>query len=144
VIAAAISLVVIAAAATWWWHGRQNDRAPSVAASEQTAHPKTRPLSERPTIAVLPFVTLSAAASDDYFSDGLTEDIIAALGRFSDLSVLARNAVFPYKGKSLRPDDIARELNARYLVEGTIRRTPERIRVSVQLTDAMKGTLLWS
>jgi class 3 adenylate cyclase/TolB-like protein/cytochrome c-type biogenesis protein CcmH/NrfG len=144
VIAAAMSLVVIAAAAAWWWHGRQNDGASSVATSEQAAHPKPRPLSERPTIAVLPFVTLSAAAADDYFGDGLTEDIIAALGRFSDLSVLARNAVFPYKGKSLRPDDMARELGARYLVEGTIRRTPERIRVSVQLTDATKGTLLWS
>jgi len=144
VVMVVVSLVVIATAAAWWWHDRKSDSAPSVAASEQMAHPEARPLSERPTIAILPFVTLSAAASDDYIGDGLTEDIIAALGRFSDLSVLARNAVFPYKGKSLRPADIGRELGARYLVEGTIRRTPERIRVSVQLTDAAKGTLLWS
>jgi len=144
VIAGAVALVVIAAAAAWWWHGRQSDTAASVAASEDTARHEARPLSERPTIAVLPFVTLGAVASDDYFGDGLTEDIIAALGRFSDLSVLARNAVYPYKGKQLRPEDVGRELGARYLFQGTIRRTPERIRISVELTDATKGALLWS
>jgi TolB-like protein/class 3 adenylate cyclase len=144
VIAGAVALVVIAAAAAWWWQGRQIDRAASVATSEEGAHHGARPLSERPTIAVLPFVTLGAVASDDYFGDGLTEDIIAALGRFSDLSVLARNAVFPYKGKGLRPEDVGRELGARYLFEGTIRRTPERIRISVELTDATRGALLWS
>ncbi len=143
-IAAAVALVVIAAAAAWWWHVWQSDRAASVAASEDTAHQEARALAERPTIAVLPFVTLSAGSSDDYFGDGLTEDIIAALGRFSELSVLARNAVFPYKGKGLRPEDVGRELGARYLVEGTIRRTPERIRISVELTESAKGTLLWS
>jgi TolB-like protein/class 3 adenylate cyclase len=143
-IAGAVALVVFAAAGAWWWQGRQIDRAASVAALEKTVHHEARPLSERPTIAVLPFVTLGAVASDDYFGDGLTEDIIAALGRFSDLSVLARNAVFPYKGKSLRPEDVGRELRARYLFEGTIRRTPERIRISVELTDATKGALLWS
>jgi adenylate cyclase len=143
-IAIAAALVVIAAVGTWWWHGWQSDRASSAAPSEDTAHRAARPLSERPSVAVLPFVTLSEASSDDYFGDGLTEDIIAALGRFAELSVLARNAVFPYKGKRLRPEDVGRELGARYLVEGTIRRTSERIRVSVELTDSAKGTLLWS
>jgi TolB-like protein/class 3 adenylate cyclase/Tfp pilus assembly protein PilF len=142
--AGAVALVVMLAAAAWWWQGRQIDRSASVAASQNAAHHEARPLSERPTIAVLPFVTLGAVASDDYFGDGLTEDIIAALGRFSDLSVLARNAVFPYKGKSLRPEVVGRELGARYLFEGTIRRTPDRIRISVELTDATKGALLWS
>jgi class 3 adenylate cyclase/TolB-like protein len=144
VIAGAVALVVIAAAAAWWWQGRQIDRAASVATPEEAVHHEARPLSERPTIAVLPFVTLGAVASDDYFGDGLTEDIIGALGRFSELAVLARNAVFPYKGKSLRPEDVGRQLGARYLFEGTIRRTPERIRISVELTDATRGALLWS
>jgi adenylate cyclase len=144
VIAGAVALVVIAAGAAWWWQGPQIDRAASVATSEEAAHHEARPLSERPTIAVLPFVTLGAVASDDYFGDGLTEDIIAALGRFSDLSVLARNAVFPYKGKSLRPEDVGRQLGARYLFEVTIRRPPERIRISVELTNATKGALLWA
>jgi adenylate cyclase len=144
VIAGAVALVVIAAGAAWWWQGPQIDRAASVATSEEAAHHEARPLSERPTIAVLPFVTLGAVASDDYFGDGLTEDIIAALGRFSDLSVLARNAVFPYTGKSLRPEDVGRQLGARYLFEDTIRRPPERIRISVELTNATKGALLWA
>ena len=98
----------------------------------------------RPVVAVLPFLTLSAKPNDDYFGDGLTEDIISALGRFSELTVLARNAVFPYKGKQLRFEDLGRELGARYLVEGSVRRSPDRLRISVQLADASNGTLLWS
>src|SRR5262249_45473936 len=71
-------------------------------------------------------------------------DIISALGRFSQLAVLARNAVFQYKGKQLRSEELGRSLGARYLVEGSMRRTPEHVRVSVQLSDASNGTLLWS
>jgi adenylate cyclase len=93
---------------------------------------------------VLPFLTLNAQPGDDYFGDGLTEDIISALGRFPELGVLARNAVFPYKGKQLRTEDLGRELGARYLVEGTVRRSPEHVRVTVQLADASNGRLLWS
>ena len=100
--------------------------------------------SARPTVAVLPFLTLSTEPGDDYFGDGLTEDIISALGRFSELTVLARNAVFPYKGKQLRSEELGRELGARYLVEGSVRRSSERLRISVQLADASNGTLLWS
>jgi TolB-like protein/Flp pilus assembly protein TadD len=102
------------------------------------------PNSRRMTIAVLPFAMLGAPSSEDYFADGLTEDIISALRRFAELSVLSPNTVSPYKGKALRPEDIARDLKVRYFVEGTVRRTPERVRIAVRLTDASLGTLLWA
>src|SRR5262245_15028597 len=102
------------------------------------------PNSRRMTIAVLPFVMQGAPASDDYFADGLTEDIIDALGRFGDVSVLSPKSVAPYKGKTLRHEEISRELKARYIAEGSVRRSPERLRVAVRLTDAADGTLLWA
>jgi adenylate cyclase len=129
--------------ATWWWQGiRQGIEAPE--SVEPSISEMARPLSSRPTVAVLPFLTLSTDTAEDYFGDGLTEDIISALGRFSQLAVLARNAVFPYKGKQLRSEELGRELGARYLVEGSVRRGSEHVRISVQLVDASKGTLLWS
>ena len=75
------------------------------------------------------------SSKDDYFADGLTEDVISALGRFSELVVRSRNAVFAYKGKTPRPEDVGRDLDVRYIVEGSIRRSPERIRISIRLTD---------
>jgi adenylate cyclase len=142
VLAGVLALLAVGGGATWWWHAVRYDEA------LQSAPPSTSETIEstsgRPVVAVLPFLTLSAEPSDDYFGDGLTEDIISALGRFSELTVLARNAVFPYKGKQLRFEDLGRELGARYLVEGSVRRSPDRLRISVQLADASNGTLLWS
>jgi len=100
--------------------------------------------STRTSIAVLPFVNQSGDAAQDYFGDGLTEDLIGALGRFPELAVVARNASFSYKGKTAGPADIGRELNVRYLVEGSVRRSASRVRVSAQLSDAATGKLLWS
>ena len=93
---------------------------------------------------MLPLVTLADANKEDYFADGLTEDVISALGRFSELVVRSRNAVFAYKGKTPRPEDVGRDLAVRYIVEGSIRRSPERIRIAIRLTDAARGALLWS
>ena len=142
VLAGILALLAVGGGATWWWHAVRHDEA------LQSAPPSTpqtiESTSARPVVAVLPFLTLSAEPSDDYFGDGLTEDIISALGRFSELTVLARNAVFPYKGKPLRFEELGRELGARYLVEGSVRRSSDRLRVSVQLADASNGTLLWS
>ena len=98
----------------------------------------------KPSVAVLPFVNQSGDPANDYFSDGITEDIISALGRFSALTVMAYNATRPYKGKAMRPADVGRELRVRYLVEGSVRRASERVRVSIRLTDADNGILLWS
>ncbi|MEE9479310.1 MAG: tetratricopeptide repeat protein [Kiloniellales bacterium] len=97
-----------------------------------------------PSVAVLPFANQSGGSEDDYFSDGITEDIIAALGRFSNLMVFSRNAVFAYKDKPVTPEQISRELGVRYLVSGSVRRSGDRVRVTAQLSDAAQGTLLWS
>jgi adenylate cyclase len=142
--AGVLSLVVIGGGASWWWHGRQNTVLEPPQLSEDGASRKIAPLAAPPTVAVLPFLTLNAESAADYFGDGLTEDIISALGRFSELAVLARNAVFPYKGTKLKIEELGRALGARYLIEGSVRRSADRIRVSVQLADATNGILLWS
>jgi adenylate cyclase len=96
------------------------------------------------SVAVLPFVNQSGDPKRDYFSDGLTEDIINALGRFSGVRVAARNAVQVYKGRSATPEEVSRDLGVRYLVQGSVREGDGKVRVGVELSDAMKGTLLWS
>lgn len=96
------------------------------------------------TVAVLVFANQSGDAGQDYFSDGLTEDITRALGRFKQLTVLSYGAVLPFRGKNLPQQEIGRTLKARYIVGGTVRRMGSRVRVTVQLSDAMTGTQLWS
>jgi adenylate cyclase len=144
VVAGGLALLAIGGGATWWWHGIRPGVVEPPRPAGRDAAKTAGPWSQRPTVAVLPFLTLSTGPADDYFGDGLTEDIINALGRFSQLAVLARNAVFPYKGKQLRSEELGRELGAGYLVGGSVRRSPEHVRISVQLVDASKGTLLWS
>ena len=100
--------------------------------------------SARATIAVLPFSNQSGDAQRDYFSDGITEDVINALGRFSGTQVTAYNAVRPYKDRNPANEEIVRELGVRYIVQGSVRLLAARLRVSVQLSDARTGTLLWS
>ena len=97
-----------------------------------------------PVVAVLPFANQSGDPGQEYFSDGITEDLIAALGRFSSLRVVGRGTTFAYKGQAADPTRIGRELGARYVVEGSVRRAGDRVRVSVQLTDARGGLHLWS
>ena len=101
-------------------------------------------IAAKPAIAVLPWVNQSGDSTRDYFSDGLTQDIISALGRFSALTVLSWNAVQPYKAKPASPEDIGRALAVSYLVEGSVRQTVDRIRVTAQLVDARQGRVLWS
>jgi class 3 adenylate cyclase/TolB-like protein/Tfp pilus assembly protein PilF len=96
------------------------------------------------TVAVLLFTNQSGDASQDYFADGLTEDITRALGRFKPLTVLAYGAVLPYRGKQLAPMEMGHALSARYLVGGSVRRQGDKVRVSVQLTDASNGTQVWA
>jgi len=96
------------------------------------------------SIAVLPFANLSGDPAQDYFSDGTTEDIIAALGRFSDLSVIARVAVQQYKGKPLQPGELNRDLGVCYALEGSVRKNGDQVLVTAQLIDALSGLLLWS
>ena len=139
----AAAAIVALGVGGWWWFSSLPGRSEAPAAQAATAGsvPST---SSRPGIAVLPFVNLSGDPAQEYFSDGLTEDVIAALGRFGSLTVMARNAVFPFKGRNAKPAEIGRELGVRYIVEGSVRRAGERVRVNVQLTDALAGKLLWS
>jgi adenylate cyclase len=101
------------------------------------------PVTDRASIAVLPFANQSGR-EDDYFSDGLTEDLISALGRFSGLSVMSWNAVARYRNQVVAPEELARDLDVRYVIDGSVRRADDRLRVTTRLTDAERGTLLWS
>jgi len=97
-----------------------------------------------PRIAVLPFTNLSGDPQQDYFSDGVVDDLITNLSRFSELSVVARNSSFAYRGTRLRAATIGRELGARYLLAGSVRRDQERLHVNVQLVDAQNEKQLWA
>jgi adenylate cyclase len=99
---------------------------------------------DRPSVAVLPFVNLSGDPQEDYFSDGLTEDITTELSRFSELAVIARNSAFQYKGKAVDIRQVGRELGARYVLEGSVRRSGGRLRISAQLIDATRGVHWWA
>lgn len=101
-------------------------------------------LPKGPSIAVLPFKNMSEDPKQDYFCDGITENIISALSHFSSLFVIARNSTFAYKGKSIDVRQVGRELGARYVLEGSVQKTGERIRITAQLIDAKSGNHLWS
>jgi adenylate cyclase len=101
-------------------------------------------LAGRPSVAVLPFKNLSTDAAQDFFSAGITEDVITALGRFSNLLVVAKSASFQLKDRNLSPAEIGRLLDVRYLLEGSVRRAGDRLRVSVELTEAATGRNVWS
>jgi TolB-like protein/class 3 adenylate cyclase len=102
------------------------------------------PLDTRPTIAILPFANLGGDPEQGYFSDGVTEDIITELSRWRSLSVRSRSASFRHRGDALDMRQVARELDARYLVEGSVRRMGQRVRITVQLIDAGTGSHLWA
>jgi adenylate cyclase len=101
-------------------------------------------LPDRPSIAVLAFTNMSGDPGQDYFSDGITEDIITGLSRFSELFVIARNSSFQYKGRSPDIRQVGRELGVRYVLEGSIRRAGDRVRISAQLIDAVTGAHRWA
>src|SRR6187455_3390214 len=95
------------------------------------------------SIAVLPFANMSGDAEQEYFADGISEDIITALARFRWFFVIARNSSFTYKGKATDVKQVARELGVRYVLEGSVRRSANHVRISVQLIDANAGTQIW-
>jgi adenylate cyclase len=101
-------------------------------------------LPEKPSIAVLPFDNMSDDREQDYFADGITEDIITALSQFSTLFVIARNSCFTYKGRSVKAQEIRSELGVRYFAEGSVRKSGDRVRVTVQLIDSESGSHVWA
>ena len=100
--------------------------------------------SDRPTIAVLPFVNMSGDVEQEYFADGITEDIITALSKLRWLFVIARNSSFVYKGKAVDVKRVARDLGVRYVLEGSVRKGGSRVRVTAQLIDAATGNHIWA
>jgi adenylate cyclase len=101
-------------------------------------------LPNKPSIAVLPFLNMSSDPEQEYFSDGMTEDLITELSSLSGLFVIARNSVFTYKGKAIKPDQVSRELGVRYMIEGSVRKANNRVRITAQLIDATTGYHMWA
>jgi TolB-like protein/cytochrome c-type biogenesis protein CcmH/NrfG len=139
-LAIAAILVVGAAVATWNFSSRSTPSPAEVAFVEKLAYP----LPDKPSLAVLPFDNLSGDASQDYFSDGITESIITALSNVSNLFVIARNSTFTYKGKPVKVQQVAEELGVRYVLEGSMQKSGDRVRITAQLIDALTGHHLWA
>ena len=99
---------------------------------------------EKPSIAVLPFKNLSGNPEQEYFSDGITNDIITDLSKFSELSVIASNTVFTYKNKSVKVKDVSRDLGVRYVLEGSVQKVADKVRINAQLIDASNDHHLWA
>jgi adenylate cyclase len=138
-IAAAV-VVIIAAAALWQFVLRPSP--PPV----EKADPKKMvlPLPDKPSIAVLPFTNMSDDPKQEYFSDGLTEEIITALSKTPRIFVIARNSTSTYKGKAVKVKQVAEELGVRYILEGSVRKSENHVRVTAQLIDALTGKHLWA
>jgi adenylate cyclase len=146
--AAGVAVIVAFGFSVWALHtdaGRHQFGLGSVAKPVEVATlASAARLETRPSVAVLPFKNQSGGAVHDFFSDGITEDVIAALGRFSNLLVISKSSSFRLKDSNAAPAEIGRLLNACYLLDGSIRRAGNRVRVGVQLTEATTGRLIWS
>jgi adenylate cyclase len=110
----------------------------------RTPGPPTLALPDRPSVAVLPFANLSRDPTQEYFSDGVTEDLITGLSKVSGLFVIARNSAFTYKGKAVKIGDVGRDLGVRYVLEGSVQRAGSRVRITAQLVDASTGYHIWA
>ena len=124
------------------WHFYQTAMKPDVepASVEKMAYP----LPDKPSIAVLPFDNMSGDPEQEYFSDGITEQIITGLSNVPKLFVMSRSATFTYKGRPVNPKQVAEELGIQYVLEGSVQRSDERVRITVQLIDALAGHHLWA
>jgi TolB-like protein len=140
--ALAIAAIVFvgAALAAWYFYFQPSRPQVEVASVEKMAFP----LPDKPSIAVLPFVNMSEDAKQEYFSDGITEDLITDLSKISGLFVIARNSVFTYKSKPVQIRQVAEELGVRYVLEGSVRRAEDQVRINAQLIDATTGGHLWA
>src|SRR5712692_2534846 len=119
-------------------------RPPTPSASIPPAQAPALPLPDKPSIAVLPFTNMSGDRDQEYFSDGMTDDLITALSRLPDLFVIARASTFTYKGKAAKVQDIGRELGVAYVLEGSVRKASDNVRITAQLVDATSGDHLWA
>ncbi|NIS71325.1 MAG: adenylate/guanylate cyclase domain-containing protein, partial [Proteobacteria bacterium] len=104
----------------------------------------SRELPEKPSIAVLPFTNMTGDTQQEYFADGITENIITALSKVSEMFVIARNSVFTYKGRPVKVQQVSEELGVRYVLEGSVQKAGDRVRITGQLVDATTGHHLWA
>jgi adenylate cyclase len=131
-------LALVAVAAIWQFYPRAPEIEPAL--EEKMAYP----LPDKPSIAVLPFDNMSEDPKQDYFCDGLTENIITALSKTTKMFVIARNSTFTYKGKAVNVNQIAEELGVQYVLEGGVRKEGDHVRITAQLIDALTGHHLWA
>ena len=138
----AISVLILGATAVaiWYFYFRSTPSPETAASNLKTAFP----ISERPAIAVLPFTNLSEDPQQEYFCDGITIDIITDLSKFRNLFIIASNTVFTYKGKSVKITEVGKELSVQYVLEGSVQEAGERVRINVQLIDAITGNQIWA
>ncbi len=141
--ALALGVILVAGiAALTIWHVflQPSPATVEVASKEKMAFP----LPDKPSIAVLPFVNMSDDPKQEFFSDGITEEIITALSKIPRLFVIARNSTFTYKGKPVKVKQVSEELGVRYVLEGSVRKSADKVRITAQLIDAISGNHLWA
>jgi adenylate cyclase len=134
-----VVIVMVVAIVIWRFYSPTPPKT-ELASKEKMAFP----LPDKPSIAVLPFTNMSEDPKQEFFSDGITEDIITALSRVPQLFVIARNSTFTYKGKNVKVQQVAEELGIQYVLEGSVQRSGQRLRITAQLVDAIKGHHLLS
>ncbi len=137
---AAVVVLVVAAGAWAIWNFYFRPPAIEPASIEKMSYP----LPDKPSIAVLPFDNLSGVPDQDYLADGITENIITALSYIPEIFVIARNSTFTYKGKAVKAQKVAEDLGVRYILEGSVQRAGDRLRITAQLIDAASGYHLWA
>lgn len=142
--AAMLAVLPVVAGAAWWALAPLTGTGPGTPDPADSALlPEALP-DDRPSIAVLPFDNMSGGEDQDYFSDGMTEDLITDLSQVSGMFVLARNTVFTYKGKAVNVQQVGRELGVNYVLEGSVRRAGDRVRINAQLIDVTTGGHIWA
>jgi len=140
--AAAVAAVRIAFGGAWWlWPATKSSQTPAVAGTTSIAQPLVAP---RLSIVVLPFANLSNDPDQQYFADGITEDLTTDLSRIAGMFVISRNSAFTYRNKPVNTKEIGRELGVRYVLEGSVQRSGNQVRVTAQLIDAETGAHLWA
>jgi adenylate cyclase len=142
VLVAAMAILGLVTGTLWFWKSDSSPLPPPAdVVSEQTP---AIDLPDKPSIAVLPFVNMSADPEQEYFSDGITEDLITDLSKISALFVIARNSTFVYKGQAVNIQDVGADLGVTYVLEGSVRKADERIRITAQMIDVSTGGHLWA
>jgi len=141
-----IGVLLIIAGAVLWQFVLRPAPAPPARPPDEKADPQKMAyaLPDKPSIAVLPFVNMSDDPKQEFFSDGITEEIITALSKISNFFVIARNSTFTYKGKAVKIKQVSEELGVQYVLEGSVRRDGDRVRITAQLIDGLSGKHVWA